>query len=219
MGEGWQSVRLDEVEPIAVAGGLLWRPLRRLLGVEAFGINAYVAPEAGDDVVEKHTESMLRHEEVYVVIAGRATFTLDDETLDAAPAGTIVFVRDPAVERSARAAEPATAVLAVGGKPGEAYSPSAWEFYFYAERFRVDEDWDGAIASLEEALAEYPDHAGVLYSLACYEALGGRLDAALAHLQRAIEVDPANVRYIAGDSDLDPIRGMAGFPASSPAAQ
>ena len=33
---------------------------------------------------------------------GRATFTLDDETLDA-PAGTVVFVRDPQVKRHARA--------------------------------------------------------------------------------------------------------------------
>ena len=43
MTERWQSVRLDEIEPISVAGGLLWRPLRRTLGVEAFGINAYEA--------------------------------------------------------------------------------------------------------------------------------------------------------------------------------
>ena len=162
MGEGWQSVRLDEIEPVPVAGGLLWRPVRRTLGVEAFGINAYVAPSVGDDVVEKHTESTLQHEEVYVVLAGRAAFTLDDETFDA-PAGTVVFVRDPEVERSARAEEPGTAVLAVGGRAGEAYSPSAWEFYFY--------------------------------------------------VQRAIDVDPAITGHIAGDSDLDPIRGMEGFPA------
>ena len=50
-------------------------------------------PNAGDDVVEEHTERSLGHEEVYVVLAGRATFTLDDETVDA-PAGTVVFIRD-----------------------------------------------------------------------------------------------------------------------------
>jgi len=84
-----------------VEGTLLWRPVRRTLGVGAFGINAYVAPNAGDDVVEEHTESTLRHEEVYVVLSGRATFTLDGETLDA-PAGTVVFVEDPLVRRHAR---------------------------------------------------------------------------------------------------------------------
>jgi len=192
--KGWQSVKLDEIEPIPVAGGLLWRPLRRALGIEAFGINAYIAPNAGDDVVEKHTESRLQHEEVYLVLTGRATFTLEEETLDA-PAGTVVFVSDPGVERSARAEEPGTAVLAVGGKPGEPYSPSAWEFYFYAERFRADEDWDGAVAHLEQGLLEYPDHPGVLYSLACYEALAGRREAALAHLRRASELDPDITRY------------------------
>ena len=86
MAEGWRSVRLDEIEPIAVVGKLLWRPVRRTLDIGAFGINAYVAPNAGDDVVEEHTESSLGHEELYVVLSGRATFTLDDETLDA-PAG------------------------------------------------------------------------------------------------------------------------------------
>ena len=94
MAGGWQSVRLDEIEPISVVGGtLLWRPVRRTLDVGAFGINAYTAPNAGDDVVEEHTEETLGHEEVYVVLSGRATFTLDGETLDA-PAGTAVFVRD-----------------------------------------------------------------------------------------------------------------------------
>ena len=81
---GWESVRLDEIEPIPVVDGtLLWRPVRRTLDIGAFGINAYVAPKAGDDVVEEHTERSLGHEEVYVVLSGRATFTLDGEALDA----------------------------------------------------------------------------------------------------------------------------------------
>jgi quercetin dioxygenase-like cupin family protein len=131
---GWKSVRLEEIEPIPVVGGtLLWRPVRRTLDVGAFGVNAYTAPKAGDEVVEEHTEESLGHEEIYVVLQGRATFTLDDETLDA-PAGTVVFVRDPKVKRHAQAAEPDTAVLAVGGPRGGAYEPSPWEDYFAAER-------------------------------------------------------------------------------------
>jgi mannose-6-phosphate isomerase-like protein (cupin superfamily) len=212
--ERWLSVRLDEVEPIPVAGGLLWRPLRRTLGVEAFGINAYVARNAGDDVVEKHSESRLQHEEVYVVISGRATFTLADESF-AAPAGTVVFIRDPAVQRHARAEEPGTAVLAVGGKLGEAYAPSAWEVYFYAERHRAAERWELAIVELEQGLVDHPDHPGILYSLACYKALDGRRGAALAHLQRAIEIDPIFAGYAEGDTDLDSIRDMPGFPKGS----
>ena len=70
---GWETVRLDEIEPIPVVEGtLLWRPVRRTLDIGAFGINAYVAPNAGDDVVEEHTETSLGHEELYLVLAGRA---------------------------------------------------------------------------------------------------------------------------------------------------
>ena len=102
---GWRSVKLDDIEPIPIVGGqVLWRPVRRTLDVGAFGINAFIAREAGDDVVEEHTEEFLGHEEVYVVLAGRATFALDDETLDA-PSGTVVFVHDPTIKRHARAEE------------------------------------------------------------------------------------------------------------------
>ena len=44
-------------------------------------------------MVEEHTEERLGHEEVYVVVAGRATFVLDGEEIDA-PAGSLVFLRD-----------------------------------------------------------------------------------------------------------------------------
>ena len=51
---GWESVRLEDIEPISVVGGtLLWRPVRRTLDIGAFGINAYIAPNAGDDVIEE----------------------------------------------------------------------------------------------------------------------------------------------------------------------
>ena len=170
-------------------GRLSWLPVRRTLGVEAFGINAYVAAETGEPVVEEHTEQNLGHEEVYVVLTGRATFTLDGETLDA-PAGTAVFVREPAVHRGTVAAEPATSVLAIGGEAREPYSPSAWEWYFAAERYRPDADYDGALKLLAEGLERFPDNAGMLYSVACWESLAGRTDEALGHLRRALELDP-----------------------------
>jgi tetratricopeptide (TPR) repeat protein len=212
--ERWQSVRLDEIESIPITGaGVNWRPLRRTLGVEAFGINAYVALAAGDHVVEEHSEANLRHEEVYVVLTGHATFTLEDETLDA-QAGTVVFIRDPDVRRGAVAVEAGTSVLAIGGKAGERYVASPWEWYFYAERFRPTEDWDGAVAYLEEGVERYPNHSGMLYSLACYEALAGRHDDALGHLQRAVELEPRNVEWAAKDEDLASIRKLPGFPTA-----
>ncbi len=196
---GWQTLRLDELEPI-LAAGVNWKPLRRTLGIEAFGTNAYVAGP-GEDVIEAHSEERLGHEEVYVVVSGRATFTLDDEEHDA-PAGTIVHLGDPSVRRYARAEETNTVVLAIGGKPGEAYTPSAWEWYFEAERFRPTMDSDAALALLDEALERFPEHVGVLFSIACWQALAGRDDEALATLRRAEAIEPRIRDWVAADDDL-----------------
>ena len=212
MSDKYTSVRIAEIDPVTV-GDLQWRPLRRTLGVQAFGINAYTAAKPGDEVVEKHTEATLSHEEVYVVLTGRATFSLDGELLDA-PAGTIVFVRDPSVERAAHAAEPDTTVLAIGGKPGEPYAPSAWEWYFAAERFRPAQDHKGALALLADGLERFPDHAGMLYAAACWESMAGRHDEALAHVAQAFELDPRYREWAQTDEDLDPIRGLPGYPAA-----
>lgn len=102
--------------------------VRRTLAVRAFGVNAMQAQEAGGVVVPEHSELAegQRHEELYDVARGAARFTVDAEPVDA-PEGTFVFVPDPASARSAIATEPATVVLAVGGEPGAAFTPSAWE--------------------------------------------------------------------------------------------
>lgn len=212
MSESWSSVHLDDIEPIPVVDGtLLWRPVRRTLDIGAFGMNAYAAPHAGDDVVEEHTERMLGHEEVYVVLSGRATFTLDDETLDA-PAGTVVFVRDPRVRRHARAEEANTAVLAVGGKRGEAYIPSPWEDVFAAERHRAAGDYEAMVADTQAGPERHPDQPLVLYGLACAEALAGRSDDARNHLRRALEVRPEWTEMAARDDDLASLRGREDWP-------
>jgi len=210
--KSWESVRLDEIDPIAVVDGtLLWRPVRRTLDIGAFGINAYVAPNAGDDVVEEHTERSLGHEEVYVVLAGRATFTLDDETVDA-PAGTVVFIRDVDVKRHARAEEPGTSVLAIGGPRDEVYEPSPWEDYFLAERHRTAGDYGAYVAELEDALRRRPEHPATLFNLACAEALAGRDDDAVAHVRRAAELDPAFGEYAAKDDDFVGLRDRPDWP-------
>ena len=212
MAEGWCSVRLDEIEPIPVVGGtLLWRPVRRTLDIGAFGVNAYVAPNAGDDVVEEHTEQSLGHEEVYVVLSGRASFSLDEETLDA-PAGTLVFVRDPSVKRHAKAAEPSTSVLAIGGPRGEGYEPSPWEDYFAAERHRAAGDYDAFADELRTVLERRPEHPATLYYLACAEAVAGRTDQALEHLRRALELRPELAKTAATDEDLASLREQPGWP-------
>jgi len=212
VGEGWESVRLDEIEPIPVVdGSLLWRPVRRTLDIGAFGINSYVSPNAGDDLVEEHTETSLGHEELYLVLAGRARFTLDGETLDA-PAGTLVFLRDPAVKRHARAEEAGTTVLAVGGPRGQAYEPSPWEFWFAAERHRAAGDYDAMVDEIAGALERYPDHPAALYHLGRAEALAGRTDDAVAHVRRAVELRPEWADHIRQDEDLAALRAHPGWP-------
>jgi tetratricopeptide (TPR) repeat protein len=213
MPQGARVIRIDEVESLPVLDGeLQWHPLRHTLGIRAFGMNAYTAAKAGDLVVEEHTEESLGHEEVYVVLAGRATFTLDGEEFDA-PAGTIVHLADPKVRRVARAAEDGTRVLAVGGPVGEAFEPSPWEAAFRAEALARANDPEGAVAIVRETLDENPDNPSVLYNLACFEALAGHDDDAIAHLARAIELRPDARDWAAKDNDLASLRERADFPA------
>jgi Cupin domain len=98
----WNVAHLDEIEPIAEPdpGEYVWKPVRHRLGIDAFGVNAWVAREPGDRVIEEHAED--EHEELYLVVSGRATFTVDGETVDA-PAGTLLHVRAPGVNRTASA--------------------------------------------------------------------------------------------------------------------
>ena len=82
---GYVVTHLGELDSIPIAEGLVWHPVRRPLGIRAFGINAYTAEEVGGHVVERHAEE-LGHEEVYVVVSGRARFVLGDDEI-AAPRG------------------------------------------------------------------------------------------------------------------------------------
>lgn len=211
--EGYRVIAIEDVEPLSVVGGTLdWRPLRRTLGVQAFGINAYTATEAGRDVVEEHSEAGLGHEEIYVVLSGRATFTVGGETLDV-PAGSLVHLADPAVRRQAVSAEPNTTVLAIGGKPGEAYTPSAWEHYFTADAVARQGDVERAYGLAMAGLEEHPGNGALLYNAACYSALAGRGDEAIEHLRQAYAADPENIPgWAEGDSDLDGLRERPDWP-------
>jgi hypothetical protein len=205
-----KKLSLDEIDGIPVFGTLVWKPVRKTLGVTAFGINAYTAAEAGDEIVEEHTESHLGHEEIYAVVAGHATFTVDGEQVDA-PAGTLVYLDDPAQQRSAVATEPGTTVLAIGGVPG-AHEISPWEYFFPALPHMRDGDYDRARTILEEALTEL-DAPVIHYQLACVEALAGNRDRALAELQVAVDAAARFRDRAHADEDFASIRDDPRFPA------
>jgi tetratricopeptide (TPR) repeat protein len=203
---------IDELDRIEMADGFVWRPIRRHFDIRAFGVNAYSALEVGGQIVEEHAETQLGHEEMYLVLRGRARFTVDGNDHELS-AGQLVFVRDPQLRRGAVALVADTVVLALGGKPGEAYVVSAWEAMFAAVPYSREENWDEAIRIHVEALAKQPDHPALLYNLACMEARGGRDLDALLHLQHAVQLDPKWADYARKDSDFATISGEPGFPA------
>ncbi len=108
--------------------------VRRHFDVRAFGVTAATG-STGDVMSEPHHEAddeaneTNGHEELFAVMTGHAVFTVDGEEIDA-PAGTLVFVRDPAVIRSACAIADGTSILSVGGPVGVPYEVSRWEASF-----------------------------------------------------------------------------------------
>ena len=205
----FQVAHLDDLERLPRGEGLLWRPIRRRFGISAFGVNAYSAEAAGERVVEEHHERD-GHEELYVVVAGHALFTLGEEEHDA-PAGTLVFVR-PGTRRGAIAREAGTIVLGVGAKPGVVFEPSQWEEWAAAEAYRTLGRPEEARTLMDASVAANPDAWQGYYNLACFESLDGRREEAFAALGRAVELAPDEVRkYAAADADFDAIRGDPRF--------
>jgi quercetin dioxygenase-like cupin family protein len=196
---GWTAIRLDELEAIPWPGTeLTWRPVRHPLGARIVGMGAFTAERAGQEVVEAHRESDggMGHEEVYVVLRGRATFTLDGDELDA-PAGTFVRV-EPAVHRHAVAVEPGTAVLALGGRPEFEPSSSEW-----IERARphIRSNPERARAIVDDLRAQRPGSPGIPIAEALLAAGAGDDAAARAALSA---VDPRYRAALRTDPDLGP---------------
>ena len=165
------------------------------------------------DVIGEHDEvsgGAAEHEELYVVLSGKATFTVDGQTVEG-PAGTIVFVRDPTVKRKAVADEAGTRILAVGAKRGEAFVPSPWErsapSFPLSHREGVRQGDRGA----RGGACRVSDDATVLYNLACAESMSGRTAEALEHLRRSVANGERFRELARTDTDFDPIRDEPGF--------
>jgi tetratricopeptide (TPR) repeat protein len=192
-----------------------WAMVRTHFDIQSFGVNVYIGEERGVDVIGEHDElgeNAGKHEELYFVSSGHATFTVNGDEIDA-PAGTFVFVRDPAAKRRAVAKEAGTTILIVGAKAGEAFTPSPWERTSEGIAHFANKDYEKAVEVYERLLAETPGNAGFLYNLACAESLLGRKEDALEHLRQSVEADAIFKRNALEDPDFDAIRDDPDFSA------
>src|SRR4029079_7197285 len=71
--------------------------------------------------------------------------------------------------------------------------------------------YDQALANLRLVRDEDPDNDHALYMLAVAHAQRGEFAEAIAHLERAIALNPENRALAKGDPDLEPLRGDDAF--------
>ncbi|HEY3542827.1 MAG TPA: hypothetical protein VGK79_09805 [Gaiellaceae bacterium] len=118
----YRKANLDE---IAAEKWPHWIPVRHFFGIDAFGVNAYRA-KAGATAVPEHDETNSGHVELFYVATGNARFTIDGEEVDA-PAGTFLYLENPATKRAAQATVDETVVVAMGSLRGRPYEVLGWD--------------------------------------------------------------------------------------------
>jgi mannose-6-phosphate isomerase-like protein (cupin superfamily) len=91
--------------------------IRKALGTTAFGLNELRMPPGFEGI--EHDESKTGHEEVYVVLSGGGTFTIDGEAVEIA-AGDYLRV-DPSSTRKVVAGPEGLRFLVIGAKAKPEY--------------------------------------------------------------------------------------------------
>jgi hypothetical protein len=202
-----QLSEIDEIDD----GREPFRPVRHHFGIQTFGIIASTASKAGSRVINEHDEAEPNSsEELYFVASGHARFELDGHSEDA-PAGTFVHV-PPGIKRTAFAEEDGTTVLAIGGAPpGQAYRPEGWEVFAPLLPLFASGDYEEGADRANQLLASEPPSGSLYYNTACFESRAGRIEDALAHLKRGLELSPYLAEQARGDDDLAAIRDHPAF--------
>jgi quercetin dioxygenase-like cupin family protein len=109
--------RLDEFE--AIFGGA-FRRVRAGLGVSSFGLAVMDFPPDFTQYPE-HDHGPDGQEEVYIVLAGKATLTVGEEDYELEPG---VFARvGPQEARKISTGDEGARVVAIGASPGKIYEP------------------------------------------------------------------------------------------------
>jgi hypothetical protein len=109
-----------------------WKQIRPYFGIREFAANAFIATEAGQEIIHSHFEepnddsSDVGDEELYYLASGSASVKFDDETVEV-EAGALIFVGDPSVVRSVVAREKGTTILTFGTNPGVEFVVSEFE--------------------------------------------------------------------------------------------
>ena len=193
----------------------MWHMVRSVLGIEAFGINAWTATEDGQELIVEHDEvgtGAGRHEELYIVVTGRPSSRSTERRSPLLPetSSTSRFHKRSAARRD----EAGTTVLVVGGKRGEAFEVSSWERSAEALRFWPTEEWERAIAILQREHVEHPENGGVLYNLACAEGSAAAPTMPSNTFGSRSSSSPAFSKNVGGDSDLVSLREDERFPGS-----
>jgi quercetin dioxygenase-like cupin family protein len=181
--------------------------VRRALDIGSFGANAFHQAKAGGELVNEHAEigpGSTGQEELYVLLQGSATFTVDGAEIDA-PHGTAILVQ-PDSKRSAVATSDETICLVIGGVPGEAYRPgpmqSAEGFF---DRYN-EKDYAGALEALKPALEVYPGNALLLFNVACMSSLLGDRETALTALAESVSEWEPYKELARNDDDFASLR-------------
>lgn len=202
---------LEQIEELT-DGREPYRAVRHHLGISTFGVTAWTGHAEGDRILNEHDEmdgDDEGEEELYLVLAGRARFELDGESVDA-PAGTFVFV-PPQTKRTAYAEEPETTIVAVGGASGKPYEARGWELWAPLFPLYQQGEHTEVVKRLRPIVEAHPRYALLFFNLACCESMTGEKEQALEHLRRALELSDEFRAYAREDSDLDPIREETAF--------
>jgi uncharacterized cupin superfamily protein len=109
-------VHIDEIEG---AHGGVFKPVGRTLGVTAFGVNVEQFPQ-GHEHYPDHDHARDGQEEVYIVLSGQATLTIDGEE-HVMRAGSIAFV-PPGISRRFTMPDSDVQLVAIGGSPQTPFS-------------------------------------------------------------------------------------------------
>lgn len=193
--------------------------VRRELDIGSFAANA-VQADAGKELMGERTTTGYgadRHEELFVVLDGAATFTVDGQEIDA-PAGTAIFVRDVEAKRAAVSKKDGTTLLAIGGRRGEAWRLTPGEAMQEFFPLYEAKDYEGALRVAEQVLDEYAGNGLAHFNIACMQSLLGRTDDAIDHLRAALEANPELLENARSDEDFAAIRDDSRFRELVPSA-